>query len=1162
MKELFARAGLALAAALFLSALVSCGDGAAALEADRLNDAAYRYHYVCLDSVYSLARGAQALSRHYEAGRMEALNHLAFAEMAEMNYDAARGHLLRVLDKTGNQIELMVANVQMMRLCQRMSRNKEFYAYYWAAGQNEERIGESLGELSPRQLRRYAYARSEMRIVYAAYLYYTGQMETFRSVLSRAAPEETPAAADTAQVLNYLYNTGSGGYYTGGSAEDRASREFTDLIKCCLIAVRSGQVYWQANALQAMSEHLLPEGAARRLTGENPLYMRALNADNVPDTLLAASFARRAVDLFSSYGDAYQRAAALRTLSDCHFAAGRPDSAALRLNEALEDNSAKRSPALASSIYERLSITFSALGDKPLSDHYRNLYLDTQENTRQDRELDLRAEQLSRASRQINFILLLLMAIVVFLFCTLYTLVKKRVSRDTSGTVEKLFAPLERWKELQMLDAEERAARSEETEERRRMAELTLERNLGINVGQRAKVSVVSSVAPLINRITAETARLAGGGESSEKRAARKAYISELAAKIEEYNDVLTRWIQTRKGEVAMRIESFPLQDVFDVIAKGRSSFALEGKTLEVRPTAAVVKADKALTLFMINTMADNARKAVDTDGRVEVFAEEKETCVEIGIRDNGRGMDSAELEKILDRRAALPAAESQAGSAGHGFGLMNCKGIMEKYKKTGALFSVCGMSASSSPGKGTVFRFRLPRGAARLAVLAVCLCLSECPAAGAGALERAKIFADSTYFCNLQGRYSDALGFAGKALGELNAYYLSVRPGGADTLGLSEGEGIPELRWFADSVKADYDVILDVRNEAAVAALALHRWDTYSYNNRIYTRLFQETSKDASLPGYVGGMRRAAEAKNAAVVLLVLLVLALVVLYYFLYYRPKVIMRQVAERANMINGALFEDTGEEEKKEKILGLWRGAGHLRALTAGERRAVESLDGVVGRILGALEKNRGAREKNEDELEMAEDEVRRINFESGNLHVDNNVLDNCLSALKHETMYYPTKIRQLAASADDNAAQLDEVGQYYRALFSILSLQAQSRVSRPLPADERLKSFLKGLLANLFPAPGAVVERLDAGPGYEAFAFTYAGAGLAPGAAAELFTPLTANLKCLLLRQAVREIGESTARRGCGVSASELRGGGVRIVLRLGAGTGFGKTLGL
>ena len=41
-----------------------------------------------------------------------------------------------------------------------------------------------------------------------------------------------------------------------------------------------------------------------------------------------------------------------------------------------------------------------------------------------------------------------------------------------------------------------------------------------------------------------------------------------------------------------------------------------------------------------------------------------------------------------------------------------------------------------------------------------------------------------------------------------------------------------------------------------------------------------------------------------------------------------------------------------------------------------------------------------------DIEAAHEETRRASWEDSMLHVQNMVLDNCLSTIKHETIYYP------------------------------------------------------------------------------------------------------------------------------------------------------------
>ena len=63
------------------------------------------------------------------------------------------------------------------------------------------------------------------------------------------------------------------------------------------------------------------------------------------------------------------------------------------------------------------------------------------------------------------------------------------------------------------------------------------------------------------------------------------------------------------QGSLSLNIETFGLNELFDLIRKGSRAFEMKQQQLEVTPTDTYVKADKALTLFMINTLAENARK-------------------------------------------------------------------------------------------------------------------------------------------------------------------------------------------------------------------------------------------------------------------------------------------------------------------------------------------------------------------------------------------------------------------------------------------------------------------------------------------------------------------------------------------------------------------------
>ena len=108
-------------------------------EADRLNDMSYASHYSNLDSTLHYADSVLKLDID-DASRAEALNNIAFVDIMRMNYKRADSILNTISSLTDNQVELLIADIQQMRLCQRMSRNREFYDFRERAQQRISRI--------------------------------------------------------------------------------------------------------------------------------------------------------------------------------------------------------------------------------------------------------------------------------------------------------------------------------------------------------------------------------------------------------------------------------------------------------------------------------------------------------------------------------------------------------------------------------------------------------------------------------------------------------------------------------------------------------------------------------------------------------------------------------------------------------------------------------------------------------------------------------------------------------------------------------------------------------------------------------------------------------------------------------------------------------------
>lgn len=353
-----------------------------------------------------------------------------------------------------------------------------------------------------------------------------------------------------------------------------------------------------------------------------------------------------------------------------------------------------------------------------------------------------------------------------------------------------------------------------------------------------------------------------------------------------------------------------------------------------------------------------------------------------------------------------------------------------------------------------------------------------------------------------------------------------------------------PEVKWLRSNVNTDYDIILDMRNESAVACLALHRWKEYGYNNDVYTRLFKELSADASLPAYCKQMRKQQDDQNVAIVILVILLLSILPAYYILYYRHRLYYRFCVEKVKDINNILTSDKSSADKLESIERLTATAEYPEQLTL-----------IVNQIVKALADDISLQQRQNTDVETAADELHRVEYECNQLYVSNSIIDNCMSTIKHETMYYPNRLRQLVSSTDD-LQQINDLVNYYRDIYTILSRQAMRQFDHlhisitaicldrwfgstsPLPrvlGNIQLLDYLVELLRkqNQDEMPRLTSAAVDGD--YVNVTLSMLSIPHVDMYDGDIFSPTTvANIPFLLIRQIVRDISELTNRRGCGV----------------------------
>lgn len=668
------------------------------------------------------------------------------------------------------------------------------------------------------------------------------------------------------------------------------------------------------------------------------------------------------------------------------------------------------------------------------------------------------------------------------------------------------------------------------------------------NLVRKTCCGVVAECAPYIDRLRAEIRRLSSLEKGSDGYTQALEYIGELAERLNEYNSLLTQWIRIRQGAVHLTVENFNLGDLLDLVSRSSNNLQSKGVRLEVIPANdCFVRADRVLTLFMLNTLVDNARKFTPKGGNVTVRADQEADYVELSVTDTGIGMSADDIRIITEEK--VYSAESVGGEAarsgkGHGFGLMNCKGIIEKYRTTDPIFSVCRFGIESTEGQGSRFWFRLPKGIRRvLSVVLILIVPFVLKAQEKGTddmdfqLERAYEYADSAYNCNTRGHFHRALDFAQQSIDAFNADYVSHCEKPSRLMSISDTSAPAEMTWLNEEYPTDYETILWLRNEIAVSALALKDWKVYRYNDDAYLKLFKLYYGENLIEDDCRKLQRYFSNLSIVLVLLSLMLLILLVVWAvvlsrnILRYRSdlKQVMKIVErissitsktednrigteEYLQMVASGIFDDVNllyeidglqiaiEDDSSLKMASHWNGPVDERldekvrkcfATQAVEESAnsmcvavplvihPESGDRVIGslgvrfslepddtwQMVTGMVSDYMAQalyncivmfESGQRDIEQIEEESERIRFEDNRLHVNNLILDNCLSTIKHETIYYPSRLKQMIADPNDvPVSDMAELVGYYREIFGILSGYALMQAGEPIVSPQKL-----------------------------------------------------------------------------------------------------------
>ena len=372
----------------------------------------------------------------------------------------------------------------------------------------------------------------------------------------------------------------------------------------------------------------------------------------------------------------------------------------------------------------------------------------------------------------------------------------------------------------------------------------------------------------------------------------------------------------------------------------------------------------------------------------------------------------------------------------------------------------------------------------------------------------------DSTYKANLEDRYVDACNFSNSAISMMEE-------------------------------PVDTPLLVSLYNEKAIAAQALGDWGAYRLSNAECVRLHRLYSTDGTLASDCQKLEKMTEDSRVLYVLIVLLLIASLALFY------RVVLRhRLRHRASL-----------DDLYQRLLSVLRSFPKNATIMDSELKSVArslqqpELRESVQQLRQQFSSRLSQLQETEVAIQEADEKKQRMSFEHDRLYVMNQILDNSLSTIKHETMYFPSRIKQMADEMEEkgfdsetNHNLLDLVT-YYRQIYMLLYEQAKGQTDQtslrmqPVAVSDLFayakshgiecqptNAWVKGdetLLLLLLDQMIAVTSAnatlsIEQRNSMHFIICNVEGQKLTPQQLSELFSPQTERLEYLVMRQIVRE----------------------------------------
>jgi two-component system sensor histidine kinase KdpD len=189
----------------------------------------------------------------------------------------------------------------------------------------------------------------------------------------------------------------------------------------------------------------------------------------------------------------------------------------------------------------------------------------------------------------------------------------------------------------------------------------------------------------------------------------------ELLAMVQDEAERLNRFVtnllditRLESGAIELRAERFDLSEIIGTALR-RAAALLDGYhvAVDIAADLPMLRLDALLFEQVLFNLLDNAAKYAPPSGLIQLAARCEDETVIIELRDEGPGIEDAQLERVFDKFYRVQAQDHRR--AGTGLGLAICRGFIEaqggrieagnRRDRSGAVFTIR-MPAGGDPGE------------------------------------------------------------------------------------------------------------------------------------------------------------------------------------------------------------------------------------------------------------------------------------------------------------------------------------------------------------------------------------------------------------------------------------------------------------------------------